>query len=59
MSSNIQIHTVKPSFGGPNSAFEPVAKKNQAIKIYTLRTIRNERKLAFIEIRRMFHTNKT
>lgn len=49
----------KSSLGGHGSAFEPVKKTQSVTNIETIVSIRNERKLAFNDIRRLFRKNKT
>lgn len=49
----------KPSLIYANSAFGPVKKTQSVTNADTIRVMRNERKLAFNDIRRLFRKNKT
>jgi len=50
------IRSVKPSFGGPGSAFEPVVINQDESNTHLIKS-RNDRKSAFVYVRSLFRAN--
>ena len=51
------IRSVKPSFGGTGSAFEPVVINQDESNTHLIKS-RNDRKSAFVNVRSLFRANK-